>query len=235
LKKKNGINLVDYFDQESPYATEFRRLLHNINGNISGQETKIILITSAMLAEGKSTVASFLALTAARQKKRKTLLVDCDLRRPTLHYLFDVPRENGIAEVLVIGIKAGDVIKNTSEPFLDIITAGKVVSQPTDIFDSGAIRALLEEVRFNYDLIIVDCAPVLPVSDPMLLAPDMDGVLLVIKAGSTQREVAKRASKLLKTDKTKFLGVVLNNLANILPYYFSDSYYGYDYKPRSEK
>ncbi len=235
MKRNNGINLVDYFDQESPYATEFRRLLHNINGADPGQEKKTILVTSAMLAEGKSTIVSFLAMTAARQKRRKTLLVDCDLRRPTLHYLFGVPRENGVVEALMGGKRAKDVIKKTSEPHLDIITAGKSVLKPTEVFDSGAIHKLLEEVRFYYDLILVDCAPILPVSDPMLLAPDMDGVILVVKAGATQREVAKRASLLLKNNKTRFLGVVLNNLSNILPYYYSDSYYGYEYKPRPEK
>jgi len=235
LKRTNGINLVDYYDQESAYATEFRRLLHNINGAVSGQETKTILITSAMLDEGKSTIASFLALTAARQKKKKTLIVDCDIRRPTLHHLFAVPRENGVIEALMEGKKSRDIVKKTSEPNLDIITAGKAVPQPTGIFDSGAIHELLKEVRFYYDLILVDCAPVLPVSDPMLLAPDMDGVILVIKAGTTQREVAKRASRLLQSQNTRFLGVVLNNLSNILPYYYSDSYYGYEYKPRPEK
>lgn len=235
VKKTSGINLVEYFDQESPYATEFRRLLHNINGAAPGEETKTILMTSAMLSEGKSTVVSFLAMTAARQKGRKTLLVDCDLRRPTLHYLFSVPRENGVVEALTTGLNAKEVIKKTMEPNLDIITAGKVVPHPTEVFDSGAIRQLLKEVRFYYDLILVDCAPVLPVSDPMLLASEMDGIILVIKAGSTQREVAKRASLLLQTNNTRFLGVVLNNLSNILPYHFSDSYYGYEYKPRPEK
>jgi capsular exopolysaccharide synthesis family protein len=235
VRKSNGINLVDYFDQESPYATEFRRLLHNINGAVPGQEIKSILVTSSMLAEGKSTVVSFLAMTAARHKKRKTLVVDCDLRRPTLHHLFAVPRENGIVEALSSSLKAKDVIKKTAEPNLDIITAGKAVLRPTDIFDSGAIHSILEEVRFYYDLILVDCAPILPVSDPMLLASEMDGVILVVKAGSTQREVAQRASALLQKQKTKLLGVVLNNLSNVLPYYYSDSYYGYEYKSRPEK
>lgn len=232
MKKSNGINLAEYYDQESPYATEFRRLLHNINGAAPGLEKKTILVTSALLSEGKSTVVSFLAMTSARHKRRKTLLVDCDLRRPVLHNMFSVPRELGVVEALTEGKAAREVIKKTSEPNLDIITAGKFVIQPTDVFDSSAIHKLLKEVRFYYDLILVDCAPILPVSDPMLLAPEMDGVILVIKAGSTQREVARRASMLLQDNKSGFLGVVLNNLSNILPYYFSDSYYGYEYKPK---
>ncbi len=231
-KGPKRINLSDYYDMESPYSTEFRRLLRNINGYDPNRDLKTILVTSAMLAEGKSTVTAFLALTAARHRQHKTLLVDCDLRRPMLHRLFAVARENGVTEILLKGKKVKDTIKKTSVDLLDIITAGKAVSQPAAMFDSAAISKLLEEVRFYYDLILVDCAPVLPVSDPMLLASEMDGVILVVKAGTTQREVAKRAALLLQNDKTRLLGVVLNNLSNALPYYYNESYYGYEYGQR---
>ncbi len=233
-KGSKGIDLSDYYDMESPYSTEFRRLLRNINGYDPSRDLKTILVTSAMLAEGKSTVTAFLALTAAHHSKHKILLVDCDLRRPTLHRLFAVPRDNGVSEILLEEKKVKDTIKETSTNLLDIITAGKVVSQPTAMFDSAAISKLLEEVRFYYDLILVDCAPVLPVSDPMLLASEMDGVILVVKAGTTQREVAKRAALLLQNDKTRLLGVVINNLSNALPYYYNESYYGYEYGPRGK-
>lgn len=229
-KKKTSLNLFEYFDAESPYATEFRRLLHNLNGTISGDKTKIILITSSMLAEGKSTIAAFLSMTSAGKKKRKTLLVDCDLRRPTLHRLFDLPREMGLVEALSEKKSLKEVIKKTSNDYLDIITAGKSVANPTDVFDSEAIHNLLNEGRFYYDLILLDCAPVLPVSDPMLLAPFMDGILMVVKAGSTQSEVAQRAARLLQNNRANFVGIVLNNLENALPYYYNESYYGYEYK-----
>jgi len=230
---EHAVGILDYYDVESAYANEFRRLLHNINEANSGQQKKSILITSALLSEGKSTVAAFLAVTAARLKHKKVLLVDCDLRRPTLHKLFAVSRENGIAEILGEGKTAKEMIKKTWENSLDLLTAGKVSSHPTELLDSAAIHKFLEEVRFYYDLIIVDCAPVLPVSDPMLLAAEMDGIVMVIKAGNTQREVVKRALMLMENNHPQFLGVVLNNLDNILPFYYKDSYYGYEYKPKS--
>lgn len=228
-------NVLEYFDMESPYATEFRRLLHNLNHNAAGKQAKTILITSAVLAEGKSTIASFLAMTAARLKLRKTLLVDCDLRRPTVHRLFSLPREKGVVEILTQNARVKDIIKKTAAEHLDVITAGKAVEQPTEVFDSSAIHKLLEEVRFYYDLILVDCAPVLPVSDPMLLASEMDGVILVVKAGATQRDVVKRAVTLLNSSHTNFLGIVLNNFTNILPYYYREAYYGYEYKPHQDE
>ncbi|MEE9441096.1 MAG: CpsD/CapB family tyrosine-protein kinase [candidate division Zixibacteria bacterium] len=229
-KKLKSLNLFEYFDAESPYATEFRRLLYNLNGVLSGDKTKIILITSSMLAEGKSIIVAYLAMTAAGRKKRKTLLIDCDLRRPTLHRLFDLPREAGLVEALSEKKSLKDVIKKTANDYLDIITAGKTVANPTDVFDSEAIHNFLNEGRFYYDLILLDCAPVLPVSDPMLLAPLMDGVIMVVKAGSTPREVAQRAARLLQNNKSNFVGIVLNNLENALPYYYNESYYGYEYK-----
>jgi len=235
MKRANGFNLVEYYDQESLYATEFRRLLHNINGAVTEKKTKTVMVTSSLLSEGKSTIVSYLALTSARHRDKKTLLVDCDLRRPTLHMLFSVPRENGVVEIIAEGRKVKDVVKRTAEPHLDIITAGKPVSKPSDILESGGFRGLLEEARFYYELILVDCAPVLPVSDPMLLASEMDGVILVIKAGATQREVVQRASSLLKGERSRFLGVVINNLSGALPYYYNDSYYGYEYTPRPSK
>lgn len=234
-RKNKNLSIIDYYDLESPYSTEFRRLLYHINGSVEDKNIKTILVTSAMLSEGKSTVASFLAITAAEHKKRKTLLVDCDLRRPTLHRLFNIPREQGVTEIILGERKVRDVLKKTSIEQLNIVTAGKAVSEPAAIFDSNAIQQLLEEVQFYYDLILIDCAPVLPVSDPMLLAGEMDGVLLVLKAGATQREVAKRAIQLLANNNSLLLGVVVNNLSNTLPYYYKDSYYGYEYRVRPKK
>jgi capsular exopolysaccharide synthesis family protein len=234
-RKNKNLSIIDHYDLESPYSTEFRRLLYHINGSVEDKNIKTILVTSAMLSEGKSTVAAFLAITAAAHKKRKTLLIDCDLRRPTLHRLFNIPREQGVTEIILGERKVRDVLKKTSIEQLNIVTAGKAVSEPAAIFDSNAIQQLLEEVQFYYDLILIDCAPVLPVSDPMLLASEMDGVLLVLKAGATQREVAKRAIQLLANNNSQLLGVVVNNLSNTLPYYYKDSYYGYEYRVRPKK
>jgi capsular exopolysaccharide synthesis family protein len=235
VKRRNGINLVTYYDQEAAYATEFRRLLHSVNGAVASDKTSAIMVTSALLSEGKSTIVSFLAITAARQKRYRTLLIDCDLRRPSLHHLFAVDRENGVSEVLAENYKPRDVIKRTAEPNLDLITAGKAVDQPTDIFDAAAIQQMIRDVAVYYEFVLVDCAPLLPVSDPMLLAQAMDGVIMVVKAGSTQREIARRAATLLKSNDINFLGVVVNNADNVLPHYYNDSYYGYEYKPRSKK
>lgn len=228
------LSLIEYYSLESGLATEFRRILHNLQNLAKSRELKTIMITSSTLAEGKSTVCSFLALTAAR-KGIKTLLVDSDLRRPSIHKLFALGREHGLVEVLTNGAPAKTAIKKTALEKLDIITSGRADPQPAEIFDAGAIGRLVAEMKFYYDLIIIDCAPVLPVSDPMLLANEVDGVLFVVKAGATQRDVVRRASDILATGTNKVLGLILNNTDDSLPHYLSQDYYGYEYTAEKDR
>lgn len=229
------LSIVDLFSSELPYATEFRRLLHKVKNAETSEELKTILFTSAMLAEGKSTVCSFLALTAARQKGMKTLVVDCDLRRPAIHKFFALQRDPGLSEILIEGFSPKDAAQKTAIDKLDIITAGKVSSSVTELFDVEAIGHLLDEMKFYYDLILIDSTPLLPVSDPMLLAAKVDGIVIVVKAGDTQSEVVLRGVDILQSSKHKILGVVLNNMNNSLPFYYNYGYYGYEYSSKSSK
>jgi protein-tyrosine kinase len=230
---RTSLPLIDYYSLESPVATEFRRLLHSFQKKARETELKSILFTSAITSEGKSTVASLMSITAA-YKGHKTLLIDCDLRRPSLHRLFALERNRGMSEVLYSGDEIKSVIKKTSLDNLDIITAGKAVAHPTELFDSRVIGGLVHELKFYYDFVFVDTPPVIPVSDPMLLAQEMDGAVLIVKAGSTAREVTKRAADILTSSQINLLGVVLNNVKGSLPYYYDYSHYNYDYSQRTD-
>lgn len=131
-------------------------------------------------------------------------------------------------------ITAKSVIRKTSLDKFDVISAGRAVSNPSELFDSRAIGNIITEMKFYYDLIVVDSPPVIPVSDPMMLAQEVDGVILVVKAGETQREVVTRATDILRTQSRKLLGVVMNNMNGQLPFYYDYSRYGYDYAPRPQ-
>ena len=232
---RRPLSILDFYSAEQPFATEFRRLLHRIKKNDNETELKSLLITSAMLSEGKSTISSFLAVTAARQKGMKTLLIDADLRRPTVHKFFAMERDNGLTEILADNYNPVDMIKHTEMENLHIMTAGKRVPSPTDIFDAQSIGRIIDEMKFYYDIILVDCAPVLPVSDPMLLASKLDGIVLVVKAGATQKEVVERAVEILSTNNHRVLGIVLNNMNNSLPYYYDYNYYYYEDSDKQTK
>ncbi len=232
---RKRITLIDFFNTELPYVTEFRRLLHKVMNAETGSDLKSLLITSAMLSEGKSTVCCFLGLTAARHKGMKTLVIDCDLRRPIIHKFFAMERAPGLSGILTKGLSTEDCIRKTGMETLDVLTAGEATHYPAETLDVDAVGHLVDELKFYYDLILLDTAPLLPVSDPMLLAPKMDGIILVVKAGVTQREVVGRAMDIIDASRHKVLGVVLNNMKASLPYYFDHSYYGYDYGQQPQK
>jgi capsular exopolysaccharide synthesis family protein len=226
------LSIIDNFRLEAPFATEFRRLLHKLQQFERPTELKSIMVTSALLSEGKSTVCAYLGITAAVHKGMKTLIIDCDLRRPTMHKLFVLGRKHGMTEILQEGFSPRDAVKKTSVDKLDIITCGDFHAEPTELFDVDAIGTLVDDMKFYYDLILIDTAPALPVSDPMLLAPKLDGVLLVVKAGTTQKEIVLRALDIMDPLRQRVLGIVLNNMNNILPYYHDYRYYGYEYRTR---
>ena len=228
------IPITECISHESPLATEYRRLLQNLKRLESKGEMKALLVTSSVTGEGKSTISSLLAITAAR-KGQRTILIDCDVRRPAIHRLFQVERHNGLVDVIGDGVAYKDVIKKTSIDNLDLITAGKVTPHPSEMFNTGALDALFRELKFYYDLVVIDSPPVIPVSDPMLLAQMVDGVILVIKAGETAREVALRAVDIMTTNRANVLGVVLNNARNSLPYYYDYTHYHYDYSQRHQE
>ncbi len=223
-------SIINVFDLEAPYVTEYRRLLYKILEGDTRNELKSVMVTSAMIAEGKSTICSFIALTAAVKKGLKTLVIDADLRLPSIHKLFGLAPEPGLVEVLTEGLSPKEAIRRTSVENLDIMPSGRKSDNPTEIFDAEALGNIIEELKFYYDLIMVDCAPLLPVSDPMLLASHVDGTILVVKAGATQRELVRRGVDILNPSQNKVLGVVLNNMDHILPYYYDYDYYSYDYR-----
>lgn len=228
-------NILQLYEKESPAATEFRRLYSNLRHLEGFQDLKSILVTSATSEEGKSLVASFLAITVCQYHDRKTLLVDSDMRCPVIHGLFNVEQENGIADVLEGRKALKECFKKISLSNLQILTSGRAQKSPTELLDSPRLTEVFEEIKFYFDTIIVDSAPVVPVSDVMVLMPEVDATLIVVKAGSTPREVVKRAVELVQNAGGKMLGIVMNNLEGVLPYYYNYSYYGYSYYGQSDR
>lgn len=229
MAKSVSGSIIDYYTLESPVATEVRRLLQSLRRKGKDKELKTIMVTSATTGEGKSTTCALTAVTAAL-KGSKTLLVDCDMRRPRIHRLFQTDREQGLADVLSEGVTPKSVIKKTSLETLDLVTAGHHCTAPSEVFDAPSIGRALDELKFYYDLIIIDSPPVIPVSDPMMLSQVVDGAVLVVKAGATPREIVKRAADIMEGNGGNLLGVVLNNIKGSLPYHYDYRRYDYHYE-----
>jgi capsular exopolysaccharide synthesis family protein len=224
-----------HFADESPGANEFRRLYSKLKNLYGAAEMKNFLVTSSMMSEGKSTASALLACTVARYRNTKTILVDCDLRRPRVHQLFGLPKEEGVADVLNGGRKLDTCFKRTAIENLRLLTAGTEVDNPTELFNSPRLRDLFSEIKFYFDTVIVDSPPVIPVTDTLILSPEMDGALMVVKAGETHKEVVKRAVDMMRNAGFNILGAIVNNQKSVLPYYYDQSYYGYKYYVREDK
>lgn len=228
--KSKNISIQDIFNPESPEMTEFRRILHNLGKSKKGGDKHTILVTSSTLSEGKSLTSSFLAITSASHKNDKTLLIDFDLRRPTIHKLFGLERKGGISDIILNGLPTKNMAKPTIFDKLDILTAGKFVPNTSDLIKGSHVHKIIEEMKFYYETIIIDSPPLVPVMDTLVFIEECDAILLVVMAGVTQKTIVSRARNLLTNQNGKLVGVIINNLNRSLPYYYDYNYYGYHYK-----
>ncbi len=230
LKKKiPNKSIFEYYKDESSQATEFRRLVKTLRQYGNPVEINSILVTSAAKHEGKSLIAANLAIAMAKNEKDKNvLLMDCDLRMPTLHTLFCIERKPGLSSLLEDDAHPSDIARDTELDNLKVITSGHTSQSPIVLF--SRIKEVLDKCKSAFDILICDSPPVVPVDDASMIAPNVDGVILVVMAGKTDRMVVKRAVDILNNIKeTRLLGIALNNFNRTLPYYYDYNYYRYKY------
>ena len=218
--------LVTVNDVHSAGAEAYRTLRTKLLFSRAAGSLKTIVVTSPFTQDGKSTTAANLATTFAQHGMR-TLLVDCDLRKPTQHEIFGVPREPGLTELLAgEGIVAGTG-RRTNIEGLSLITAGTLPPDPSEIVGSSRMREMLARLGESFDVIVIDSPPVLPVADAAILATLADGALLVVRAGSTNRKAAQLAVQQLEDVDARVLGVVLNDPKAQVPLYDQYGYMSY--------
>jgi len=233
-KSKSQMSTVQYplhlqsFSGDDSVTTEsYRSLRTNLSFVSPDHPLQAIILTSAGPGEGKSLTISNLAMAYAQMGK-KTLLIDTDLRRPVLHHLFGMKREPGFTDLFTETPDYDLAIRPTGKDNLSIITAGIFSPNPAELIASNKMMQHLEYFKKHYDMIFFDTPPVLAVTDSMLLGSKVDGVLLVIKAHHTDKEVAVRAVNSIRNIGIKVLGVVLNDI-NLTSRYASYGYYKYYY------
>lgn len=219
--------IFTYYGDEAIGATEFRRLARNLRYCGNPSEVRSLLVTSATKHEGKSLVASNLAIAMAkRDGDKKILLIDCDLRKPKIYRFFGIEREPGLVSLLTKEKEPNEVAHDTELHNLKVITSGPIIHSPSQLL-AGA-KDVLGKCKEQFDIVICDAPPVIPVDDVELFGPHVDGVLLTVLAGKTDRVVAKRAVEILNDIHVKILGVALNDLYGALPYHYGYKYYHYE-------
>ena len=211
-------------NQQAAGTEQFRTLRTRLYQLRETAPLKRILVTSALAGEGKTFVASNLAQAIAREKERKVLLIDGDLRSPALHKHLAAPSSLGLSDYLRGHAADPEIIQHGQEGNLCFIAAGSSGSDPSELLSNGMLDKLLDRLAPLFDWVIVDSPPCLPVSDANVLASLCDGVLLVLRAKSTPSAAAEKARKELQ--KRKVIGVVMNAVEETDTY---GGYYAYGY------
>ncbi|AKP65337.1 tyrosine-protein kinase [Levilactobacillus koreensis JCM 16448] len=226
---KYGVGLVTYTDPSGMIAEQFKTIRTNIQFSSVDSDLKSILFTSSEPSEGKSTVSNNMAVTWADQGNR-VILVDSDLRRPTIHRTFDVSNRKGLTNYLSGNASLDEIIQPTMVQNLYVITSGPVPPNPAELLGSSRINTLIKELTDKYDLLILDAPPVNTVTDSQLLAARVDGTILVVPQGIADKNGVRRAKKMLETVHANILGAVMNRVtAQKSEGYYGGSYYGGGY------
>lgn len=222
----HGAKLITLAEPKGPIAEQFRTIQTNIGFMGIDHPIKTLAFTSANTSEGKSTVTDNVAIAWAQTGKR-VLLIDADLRRPTLHPTFNVSNRQGLTSILTSNensINVEDFVQASGVDNLDILTSGPIPPNPAQLLNSNRLQAFIDAVERQYDIVILDVPPLLAVSDTQALMRKLDGVVLVVKNGQTEKLAAKRAVELLRLSKTRILGYVMNDVGRD-----GDAGYGYGY------
>ncbi|MBZ6014026.1 CpsD/CapB family tyrosine-protein kinase [Leuconostoc gelidum subsp. gelidum] len=207
-----GARLITAAEPKNPVSEQFRTLRTNIEfASVAKGDVKTLLISSAMPSEGKSTITANLAVACAQQGK-KVLLVDADLRRPTVAVTFGIAGNHGLTNYLAdTNSDIQSIIHKTSMDKLDVVTSGPVPPNPAELLGSGRMTMLISELRAHYDLVIFDVPPFLMVTDAQVLMSKMDGVAIVVSADKTTKGALQRTTEILKIAGSPVLGFIYND------------------------
>lgn len=200
--------LIAHNNPKSPIAESFRTLRTNLSFSAADRPVKVILITSVGPQDGKSVVAANLAVVMAQAGGRE-LIVDGDLRKPTLHRFFNQDNSPGLTNLLVQGLDLKDAAHPTEIDGVWLVPSGPIPPNPSELLNSQKMKEFLEKASVQYDTVILDSPPVIAVTDAAVLAPLVDGVVLVVKASSSRIDMVREAKQQLEKANARLIGVVL--------------------------
>ncbi|MDU4892208.1 MAG: CpsD/CapB family tyrosine-protein kinase [Clostridium sp.] len=210
-------------EPKSIAAESYRTLRTNIQYSSFDEDYKVIVVTSSEPGEGKSTTSGNLALSLA-QSDKKVILIDCDLRKPSIHKKFKLSNGAGLSDVIV----EKESVTNVGYKYnknLTILTAGKIPPNPAEMLGSKAMSALIEALKKIFDYVILDTPPVQAVTDAQILGAKADGTILVVRAEKTKKDSVQNSVSLLRKVNANIIGTVLNGLeasSNNYYYYYGD-------------
>ncbi|NCF65022.1 MAG: polysaccharide biosynthesis tyrosine autokinase [Chloroflexi bacterium] len=203
------MNLITLTDPRSPVSEAYRTLRTNLSFYSLDNPIRSLVVTSPAADEGKNQLVANLAVTMA-QSGRRTVLVDCDLRRPSLHSFFDLESEPGLTDRLLSEVDELP-LQQTSIENLFLLASGPKPPNPADMLGTKKIDEIIATLVEQFDIVLFDTPPVIAVTDAAVLGVKVDGALLVINAGKTRRDQAERAKELLEKARVRIIGAALTN------------------------
>ena len=226
-KKKAAIlprKLITIVNPMAVVSEQFKTIRTNINFSMPDKDLKTLLITSSTPGEGKSTISSNAAVVFTQEGK-KVLIVDADMRKPTMHHTFKLNNVNGLANVLTRQAIIADVIQESGIEGLSVMTSGPIPPNPAELLTSQMMTSVMQDLARDYDLIIFDAPPILSVTDAQILSNKCDGTILVVNSGTAEKAGVVKAKEALLASQANILGVVLNNFKLERDHYYYQ-YYG---------
>lgn len=218
----NGVEMITVSAPSSTNAEQFNTIRTNIEFSNIDKELKSLVLTSATASEGKSTVSANLAVSFARQGK-KVLLVDADLRRPTIQSTFSMTTPKGLTNFLTdSNISVNDIFYRTTVENLYVIPSGPIPPNPSELLGSKKMAHLIEALAKAFDIVIYDAPPVLSVTDAQILSTKVDGTVLVVREKKVEKEAVRQAVYLLKHVNGRIIGTIVNDVHGD-----AEGYYGY--------
>lgn len=219
--------------QKSYAAEAYRTLRTNIQYSSFDEDIKTILVTSSLPSEGKSTIAANLALTEV-QADKKVLLMDCDLRRPAIDKIFEIPNEKGLSDYLLGKIDFDEAVVEYLDNFY-IMPSGKLPFNPAEMLACDKMKEFFISKKDDFDYIILDSPSVIAVTDAQILSTVVDGVIFVVSAGYTEKKAVVKAKELLLKVNANILGAVMCNIPNRCGKNYGDYYGDRDNKKKKRR
>ena len=212
-------------DPSSVEAEAVRNIRTNIIFSFADRKNHALVFTSPLPSEGKSTVACALAVSMA-QLGKKTLLVEADLRRPTIHRILGIENKGGLSDVLIGELQLDAAVRPSEIPHLDVMPCGTIPPSPSELLGSDVMAETLAELKRRYEILVFDSPPIHSVMDALVLSRHADGVVLVVRAGTSTVPATRQAVQKLEALQTRLLGIILNDFSTVSEYYPSYHYYG---------
>lgn len=221
-----GINLIAHNDLKNPATEAYRVIRTSIQFAQAGKELKTLAVTSCTPNEGKSTTIANLAVVLT-QAGKSVLIIDCDMRNPTVHKNFGLSNKLGLSSCISMGTALSDAVQKTSIEGLYALTGGVIPPNPSELLGSEQMKNVLQRAKEQYDYVLIDTPPVMPVTDALIVGRFVDGMILVIASAEVKVEMARDVKNQLVNAGANILGVVLNKVRSEHHGYGYGYYYYY--------